>query len=45
MPNRKFVKTEHVSDGNLADDAAEQVGSLIGTYSDKQSTVAAALNG
>ena len=41
----KLVKAEHVGDRNLADDAAEQVRSLIGAHSDKQSTVAATLNG
>ncbi len=44
MTDRKLVKTEHVSDWNLADNAAEQVGPLIGAHGDKQTAVAAALN-
>ena len=45
VTNGKLVKAEHISDRNLADDAAEQVRSLIGTNSDQQSSVASTLNG
>ncbi len=45
MADGELVEAQHIGDGHLADNAAEQIWSLICAHGDEQTPVTASLDG